>query len=244
MFSPSYWQTILFSLSSNNEDRPPPSELLFCASSIENVYEDVMLTTKYVPRLTHLQCALLHDLAAYVLSYDDSSTVAKCIIERRLDLIRGFCKKLKRKRYAKAYCRFRDIRSKRLAVDDEALELCIAEMFDKDLSRPFYFDQNEPKELVSIDIMLMCRILIVFSCISLVLCWRPDERRSSGNTCNMLWIQHFDKLTKREYIIMWTKIWTLRMQYPQRLVIWRRHLSCISGRSGGTCHRQCNLVFV
>lgn len=107
-----------------------------------------MRHTDFKPRLTLMQCSLLRDLSAYRLADEDSAEQAKRIIEKRLDLIRGYCKELKRKRYAKAYRRFARVRSKRMGLVSEALELLVEEMLDKDLGRDFYYAPDEPEEFV------------------------------------------------------------------------------------------------
>lgn len=141
----------MYSPSSNNEDRPPASEELFYDSNLEHLYDAVLKHTAYTPRLTLLQCSLLRDLSTYILDPEhDLPERAKRIIERRLDLIRGYCKELKRKRYAKAYRRFTRVRSKQLPLPDEAMELLVDELLDKDLGRAHYYDADEPKELVSV----------------------------------------------------------------------------------------------
>lgn len=107
--------------------------------------------TGYAPRLTLLQRSLLRDLGAHQLSDPDTGLdLQKRTIAKRLELIRGHCKDLKRKRYAKSYRRFTRVRSKRLRLEDEGLELMAAELCDKDLGREFYYAENEPKELVRI----------------------------------------------------------------------------------------------
>lgn len=55
--------------------------------------------------------------------------------DRRMQLVRGYCKELKRKRYAKAYRRFNNVRSKRLVVGLESMALLEAEVHDKHLNQ-------------------------------------------------------------------------------------------------------------
>lgn len=59
--------------------------------------------------------------------------------------IRGYCKDLKRKRYAKAYRRFTKVRKRHLGVGMESIALLEKEAQDKHLNeiRP-----NEPPEIV------------------------------------------------------------------------------------------------
>lgn len=52
-----------------------------------------------------------------------------------MQLIRGYCKDIKRKRYAKAYRRFTKIREKRLGVGFESMALLKKETEDKNLHR-------------------------------------------------------------------------------------------------------------
>lgn len=64
-------------------------------------------------------------------------------------MIRQYCKDLKRKRYARTYHRFKTIRARKLSLRDEAMDLCEQEHFDKGLTRAFYYDRDEPSEMVS-----------------------------------------------------------------------------------------------
>lgn len=118
---------------------------------MENLYDMVLGHTAYAPRLTLLQRSLLRDLSLYILDpVHDSPDKTKRVIEKRLDLIRGYCKELKRKRYAKAYRRYTQVRSKMLSLPNEAMELLVEELIDKDLGREYYYDANEPKEYVGL----------------------------------------------------------------------------------------------
>lgn len=53
-----------------------------------------------------------------------------------MHFIRGYCKELKRKRYAKAYRRFTNVREKRLGVGMESMALLEKELQDKHLNHP------------------------------------------------------------------------------------------------------------
>lgn len=123
------------------------------------MFDDVMTRTGFTPRLTHLQCSLLCDLSPYILGpAEDTPDNVKRIIEKRLDLLRGFCKELKRKRYARSYRRYVEIRRNKTSLQNEAMELMVKEMFDKNLCRDFYYGASEPTECVSDDMheLLAC----------------------------------------------------------------------------------------
>lgn len=68
--------------------------------------------------------------------------------QRRLELIRGYCKELKRKRFAKTFQRFTKVRAKKQSVGMEAMELLEREMVDKNLMRYDYYNRDEPSEFV------------------------------------------------------------------------------------------------
>lgn len=68
--------------------------------------------------------------------------------QKRLELIRGYCKELKRKRFAKTYQRFNKVRAKKQSIGLEAIELLEREMIDKNLLRYDYYDRDEPSEFV------------------------------------------------------------------------------------------------
>lgn len=58
--------------SSNNEDRPPPSEELFFEPEQYRLYDDIMDATNYVPKLTSTQHPLLWNLARNIYNENDS----------------------------------------------------------------------------------------------------------------------------------------------------------------------------
>lgn len=66
-----------------------------------------------------------------------------------MQLIRGFLRELRRKRYAKAFRRFTVTRSRKMDLSNEATELMKREVFDKGLNRANYYEENEPDEFVS-----------------------------------------------------------------------------------------------
>lgn len=134
--------------SSNNEDRPPPSEQLFFDSCMDNVYDFVGQTTGYAADLTRRQRALLLKLSPFVLDNGTTLKQTRCIVEDRLRIIRAYCKELRRKRFARAYRRFSRVHAKKLDTMDEAQELLRLEMLDKDLNRDFYYASDEPQEYV------------------------------------------------------------------------------------------------
>lgn len=71
-------------------------------------------------------------------------------IQCRLNLIRTYCKEMKRKRYARTWKRFTKTRAKRYDLSAEANVLRNREIEDKNLNRSYYFGPGEPAELVGI----------------------------------------------------------------------------------------------
>lgn len=69
-------------------------------------------------------------------------------VQRRLLLIRMYCKDMKRKRYARAYKRFTKTRARNLDLIGEASVLQSREIEDKNLYRKYYYGPGEPIELV------------------------------------------------------------------------------------------------
>lgn len=65
-----------------------------------------------------------------------------------MQIIRAYFRELKRKRYAKAHRRYTRIRESRLPLAEEAMKLIEHEIFDKHLDRLYYFEEDEPIELV------------------------------------------------------------------------------------------------
>lgn len=68
--------------------------------------------------------------------------------------MRGYCKDLKRKRFARAYRRYRKTRAKKLSLGAEALDLLEQEIIDKQLNRTYYYEASEPSEYVINEIRL------------------------------------------------------------------------------------------
>lgn len=66
-----------------------------------------------------------------------------------MELIRGFLRELRRKRYARAFRRFSRIRSRKMDLANEAKELIRQEITDKGLDREYYYEEDEPNEFVS-----------------------------------------------------------------------------------------------
>lgn len=118
--------------------------------------------TRYTPRITLLQISLLRDLDMYLIGPDDDAHVVRKKQQKRLELIRGYCKELKRKRFAKAFHRFTKVRAKKQSLGIEAIELLEREMLDKNLMRYDYYDQNEPSEFVSFsDLWKLCLLFCI-----------------------------------------------------------------------------------
>lgn len=61
-----------FSPSSNDEDRPPPSEELFFEPEQYRLFDDIMDATKYVAKLKSRQHPLLWSLARHMYNENDS----------------------------------------------------------------------------------------------------------------------------------------------------------------------------
>lgn len=70
------------------------------------------------------------------------------IKEKRLTLIKEFLTKLQRRRFAKTFKRFKEIRSQHLDLETEANALTEQEIKDKDLYRFNYYANNEPPDFV------------------------------------------------------------------------------------------------
>lgn len=133
--------------SSHDEDRPPGSEEVFL--STPDIYDGCMNSTKYSPELTNAQRRLLRDVAPYTFNVHDSPEIQWSKLQKRRQLITGYCKDLKRKRYARRYRRWLDVRSRGLDLKDETLALISGEVHDKSLNREFYYVAYEPYEFVS-----------------------------------------------------------------------------------------------
>lgn len=134
--------------SSHDEDQPPASEELFMSSP--EIYEGCMTSTKYTPTLTQHQQRLLRDVTPYAVDERDSEETQRSKAETRRQLIAGYCKELKRKRYARRYRRWQDVRSRGLDLKDETMALIAAEVHDKSLNRRFYYSEYDPHEFVGI----------------------------------------------------------------------------------------------
>lgn len=127
---------------------------------------------------------------------------------QRIALIRGYCKELKRKRYARTYHRFRTIRAMKMRLNDETMALCEQEIYDKGLTRTYYYDQDEPSEMVRFRKKYINTISIDLS-FRKPFCNAIAHEPSSGNTSNTKPTQIFEGVTATKFTSTSTKTFQL-----------------------------------